>query len=246
MAWKKMTRYLLSLMLMMACFPVMAGQSLCPGKFLNDETPNIHYDEEICFTEFVVLYSYANKAPLISAQRLTAERVRAAETISRRDSFHVEPLIPRAVRSATDDYEFSGYDQGHMTPAGDMPNSLAQHESFSMSNMTPQLPKLNRISWRKIEASVRKLALQDGEIWVVTGAVFGSKRIGNGVSVPTLIYKAIISQSVQQVFVGDNTTGVVTSLSISDFSTRYSIDPFPTRRINETALNGGEDSDKHR
>lgn len=68
-----------------------------------------------------------------------------------------------------------------------------------MSNMTPQLPKLNRISWRKVEASVRKLALQDGEVWVVTGAIFGSKRIGNGVSVPTLIYKAIRSQSVQQV-----------------------------------------------
>ncbi|QOL14547.1 DNA/RNA non-specific endonuclease [Dickeya dianthicola] len=227
MAWKKITRFLLLLLLVMACFPVMASRSLCPGKFINDETPHIYYDEEICFTEFVVLYSYVNKAPLISAQRLTAEQVKAADAISRHDAFHIEPLIPQAVRSATDDYEYSGYDQGHMAPAGDMPNSLAQHESFSMSNMTPQLPKLNRISWRKIEASVRKLALQDGEVWVVTGAVFGNKRIGNGVSVPTVIYKAISSQSTQQVFVGDNTTGAVTCLSVSDFSARYAIDPFP-------------------
>ncbi|MBQ4796748.1 DNA/RNA non-specific endonuclease, partial [Pectobacterium versatile] len=118
---------LLLLLLVMACFPVMAGRSLCPGKFINDETPHIYYDEEICFTEFVVLYSYVNKAPLISAQRLTAEQVKAADAISRRDAFHIEPLIPQAVRSATDDYEYSGYDQGHMAPAGDMPNSLAQH-----------------------------------------------------------------------------------------------------------------------
>lgn len=229
MALKQPVRYILSLILMMIYIPALAGQSLCPGKFINDETPNIYYDEEICFTEFAVLYSYANKAPFISAQRLTAERVKAAGDISRRDSFHVEPLIPQAMRSATEDYEYSGYDQGHMTPAGDMPNSLAQHESFSMSNMTPQLPKLNRVSWRKIEASVRKLALQDDEVWVVTGAIFGSKRIGNGVSVPTLIYKAVRSRSVQRVFVGDNSTGVVTCLSISDFSAQYSIDPFPVR-----------------
>ncbi|WP_371810667.1 DNA/RNA non-specific endonuclease [Dickeya sp. CFBP 2040] len=229
MRLKRTIRYLLALVIMMTAFPGLTGQSLCPGKFIHDKTPDINYDEEICFTAFAVLYSHANKGPLISAEHLTAEMVKSAGTLSRRDSFHIERLISKAAQSVTNDYEYSGYDQGHMTPAGDMPDSHTQHESFSMSNMTPQLPILNRIAWRKTEAFVRKLALQDGEVWIVTGALFGNKRIGKDVSVPELIYKAISSQSGQQVFIGDNTSGVVTSISVSEFSARYSITPFPTQ-----------------
>ncbi|WJM84044.1 DNA/RNA non-specific endonuclease [Dickeya chrysanthemi] len=227
MAIASMTRCLLVLILIIASSPGIAGRSLCPGNFIHDETPDIHYDEEICFTAFAVLYSYANKGPVISAEHLTAERVKAADKLPRRNAFHREHQIPTAAQSSSSDYEYSGYDQGHMTPAGDMPDAQTQRESFSMSNMTPQLPKLNRLSWRKTEEYVRKLALQDGEVWVITGALFGNERIGNGVSVPTLIYKAVSSQSGQQVFVGDNTSGEVTSLSISDFYTQYAIAPFP-------------------
>ncbi|MBP2845446.1 DNA/RNA non-specific endonuclease [Dickeya oryzae] len=226
MAPASVVRYLLVLILTIVSSSGIADQSRCPGKFIHDEIPNIHYDEEICFTAFAVLYSYVNKGPVISAEHLTAEMVKAAETFPRRNAFHVEQQIPDTAQSSSSDYVYSGYDQGHMTPAGDMPDSTTRHESFSMANMTPQLPKLNRIAWRKTEAFVRKLALQDGEVWVITGALFSNEHIGNGVSVPTLIYKAVSSQSGQQVFVGDNTSGVVTSLSIRDFHTQYSIAPF--------------------
>ncbi len=193
---------------------------------MHDTPPEVKYDEELCFTEFAVLYSHRYKAPLMSAERLTAEKVRAAEQLTRRDAFHIEPQLPAEARSIPDDYQHSGYDQGHMTPAGNMPDEQAQYESFSMSNMTPQLPVLNRISWRRIEASVRKQALLEGEVWVVTGALFGEQQIGSGVSVPLLLYKATSGKSGQWVFVGNNQTGEVTLMSLHDFSTRYDILPF--------------------
>lgn len=218
-----MMRALLLLIILAWGSVASATPSSCPGKFIYDEQPDIEYDEALCFAEFAVLYSHRYKAPLISAERLTVEKVRAAEQLRRRDTFHVESTLPIDVRSTPDDYQHSGYDQGHMTPAGNMPDSHAQYESFSMANITPQLPILNRIAWRRIETSVRQQALLDGEIWVVTGALFSEQRIGGGVAVPMLIYKAVYGKSGQHVFVGNNQTGEVTLMSLSDFTTRYHI-----------------------
>ncbi|WP_131798045.1 DNA/RNA non-specific endonuclease, partial [Enterobacter roggenkampii] len=49
------------------------------------------------------------------------------------------------------DYAKSGYDMGHMTAAGDAGTAQEQLETFSLANMTPQLPDLNRKAWRLME-----------------------------------------------------------------------------------------------
>lgn len=203
-----------------------AAKSDCPGKFLNDNPPAIQYDQEICFTQFSVLYNDKLKDPVISAEHLTAAEVTAAGQMKRKDSFHAEPKVPKQFESTPKDYAKSGYDQGHMACNGDMADTKAQFESFSLSNMTPQLPDLNRKAWRLMEESVRKQVLAEGDAWVVTGMVPGTKTIGNGVNVPSVIWKAVKAKSGEYVYVGDNATGTVTKLTTSDFKSRYGISPF--------------------
>jgi endonuclease G len=82
-----------------------------------------------------------------------------------------------------------------MTPSGDMPGGQAQQQSFSLANMVPQTPELNRGVWAGIEMSVRDLAVGEGEVYVVTGPAFQGgqlQSIGpNGVLVPSATWKAV-------------------------------------------------------
>jgi endonuclease G len=94
------------------------------------------------------------------------------------------------------DFKGSGYDRGHLAPAGDMKwSSTAMSESFYMSNMSPQKPGFNRGIWKKLESSVRNWADDNGEIYVVTGPILNEQfsTIGyNGVSIPNYYYKVIL------------------------------------------------------
>lgn len=116
----------------------------------------------------------------------------------RSDNFRVDPSVKTG--SATlSDFKGSGYDRGHLCPAGDMSFSpIAMSESFFMSNMSPQSPSFNRGIWKSCEGIVRNWAKEEGRIYVVTGPIFGrsDKRIGpNQVLVPAYYYKAILDLS---------------------------------------------------
>ena len=69
-------------------------------------------------------------------------------------------------------------------------------ESFLMSNMTPQRPGFNRGIWKRLEAWVRDQALQNQEVYVVTGPVLTDgpyQEIGpNGVDIPKRYFKVIL------------------------------------------------------
>lgn len=220
-----MTKYLIAALVAAFSFSA-AAKSTCPGKFLNDNPPAVQYDQEICFTQFSVLYSDKLKDPVISAEHLTAADVTAAGQMKRKDSFHAEPLVPKQFESTPKDYLHSGYDMGHMTPNGDAGNAQIQGETFSLSNMTPQLPDLNRKAWRLMEEAVRKQVLNEGDAWIETGMVPGTKTIGNGVNVPSIIWKAVKAKSGEAVYVGDNATGTVTKLTTAQFTSKYGINPF--------------------
>lgn len=65
-----------------------------------------------------------------------------------------------------------------------------------MSNMSPQVPAFNRGVWKELEDQVRRWALRDEGLYVVTGPVLkpGLPTIGktNEVSVPQKFYKVIL------------------------------------------------------
>ena len=100
------------------------------------------------------------------------------------------------------DYKGSGYDRGHLVPAGDMTrNTIAMSESFFMSNMSPQSPSFNRGIWRKLESQIRDWSNYYDTTYVVTGPIinFGFSTIGsNKVAVPQLYYKVIYFKNRQK------------------------------------------------
>ena len=137
-------------------------------------------------------------------------------------------------QAQVEDYRRSGYDRGHMTPSGDMPDAAAQEESFSLANMVPQTPKLNRGIWEGVESAVRRLAEREGELFLVTGPAFAGeelKSIGpDGVLVPSSTWKAVYDPRADGagVYVCKNTakpTCVVTS--VAALVQAVGVDPFP-------------------
>lgn len=147
----------------------------------------------LCFNGFNVMYSGVSKTPLWSAEHLYPARL--SEKIKREDSFHEELQVSERHRALLSDYRGSGYDRGHMAPNGDMSNKESQADSFSLANMVPQAPKNNQKIWRELEEATRAMVTkQKQDVYVVTGPVFANKKlktIGNGVFVPTAVYKAI-------------------------------------------------------
>lgn len=117
----------------------------------------------------------------------------------RNNNFRVDPAI--STGSATlKDYSNSGFDRGHLVPAGDMKiNAEAMKDTFFMSNMTPQPGNFNRGKWSQLENLMRAWASKYNKIWIVTGPVLepGLPVIGvdNQVSVPELYYKVILRQN---------------------------------------------------
>ncbi|MEQ8241675.1 MAG: DNA/RNA non-specific endonuclease [Cyclobacteriaceae bacterium] len=120
----------------------------------------------------------------------------AGGTESRTNNFRSDPLV-KSISASIKDYQASGYDRGHLAPAGDMTiNATAMSESFFMSNMSPQLPNLNRGKWKNLEALFRGWTIDNGDLFVVTGPIFEDNqgKIGeNAVTIPGYYYKIAYS-----------------------------------------------------
>ncbi len=129
------------------------------------------------------------------AYKLTKESIQAPN-VKRTGDFRPDPKVRKASASPRD-YYGTGYDRGHMVPAGDMAfNKRAMSETFYMSNMSPQIRNFNGGIWRELEENVRDWAYKFREIYVVTGPVLSQgirEQIGgNKVSVPDYYFKVLL------------------------------------------------------
>mgnify|MGYP003336382902 FL=1 len=115
----------------------------------------------------------------------------------RSSKFSIDPSISPQT-AVTSDYTKTGYDRGHLAPAGDMKFSAqAMAESFYMSNVSPQLPGFNRGIWKKLEEQFRSWAPTSHPIFVATGPVLTDPihaQIGQTclISVPQRFYKVVL------------------------------------------------------
>lgn len=93
-------------------------------------------------------------------------------------------------------YKNSGYDKGHLCPAGDMKFSKdAFEDTFYTSNISPQKKEFNAGVWNRLEQKIRYWADKYDGIYVVTGGILsdGLKTIGNEkVAVPNYFYKVLL------------------------------------------------------
>ena len=96
-------------------------------------------------------------------------------------------------------YKKSGYDRGHLCPAGDRRFSKEAHdETFLTSNISPQEHQFNAGVWNTLEQKVRYWAKKYDGVFVITGGILKGqmKTIGDeDVSVPNQFYKVLIDNN---------------------------------------------------
>lgn len=96
-------------------------------------------------------------------------------------------------------YKGSGYDRGHLVPAGDRRFALqAYNETFYTSNISPQDREFNAGLWNRLEMQARKWAKRYNTLYVYTGGVLaaGLDEIGDeDVAVPEYFYKVIVKEN---------------------------------------------------
>jgi endonuclease G len=176
----------------------------CPHFFANGAPPIVKkrpMQRALCYDSFAILHSGESKTPVFVAQKLNRASVADADE-KRTNRFFADARLPLAERASLEDYQGSGYDRGHMAPAGDMPNAQAMAQSFSLANIVPQAPAHNRGTWAaSVEASTRKYASRaSGNVYVITGPVFvpsiaESPGIGIGqVRVPKYLFKLVYDE----------------------------------------------------
>lgn len=117
----------------------------------------------------------------------------------RTDAWAFDPIISSSFQADCVNRSYKGnYDRGHQLPSGDrQATNELNAQTFYMSNMTPQLDRLNQDMWAKLEAQVRANKCSD-TLYVVTGAYFGAGAgttadgAGNSVPVPTNYFKVLL------------------------------------------------------
>ena len=191
-----------------------AGFEDCSGVFPNGNAPQVLNNQAaqnlrlrpLCFTNYAILYSGTTKKPVIAIERLRYG-VPLTKGGERTEDFHAEiDRLPLSEQSTLESYRGSGYDRGHNAPAGNVPdndpNSRMMSETFSLANMMPQDPTLNRGVWAKsVEAATRKFAERNrgpGDVFVFTGSSGQLGLIGRGqhsVVVPAYVWKLVYDET---------------------------------------------------
>lgn len=90
------------------------------------------------------------------------------------------------------DFMKSGFERGHLVPAGDLNFSeQALQSTFMMTNIAPQKPEFNRGSWFNLEQQTR--GWNEKTLKITTGALFDAevKHVNTKVPIPTAFYKVI-------------------------------------------------------
>jgi endonuclease G len=151
-------------------------------------------DQVIRHPGYVLSYNESHEQANWVAYKLKAKHLTGAA--ERANDFRPDPSVKTGT-ALPSDYTRSGYDRGHLAPAGDFSkNAQLMSETFFMSNISPQTPDLNRGKWRELEERIRSWVKRDKELYIVTGPILKGKmkKIGNKnkISVPPAYYKIVL------------------------------------------------------
>lgn len=115
-------------------------------------------------------------------------------SVDRSNRFHPDDALPADSQISPSDYKNSGFDRGHICPSGDRTNTPEDNDAtFSMSNMVPQTPELNRGVWANFENYVRDVVRAGNEVYQVAGPAGNAGTIAAGhVVVPQGCWKVVV------------------------------------------------------
>lgn len=145
-------------------------------------------------------YSLSYSEPHEQAEWVAYElkKIHLSNTNHKRPYFEIDKAVKTGAASWRN-YKNSGYDRGHLCPAGDKRYSKEAHdETFLTSNISPQDHEFNSGIWNRLEQKVRYWARKYDGVFVVTGGVLKGdmKTIGSEyVAVPNHFYKVLIDNN---------------------------------------------------
>jgi endonuclease G len=123
---------------------------------------------------------------------------------TRCDCFATDTQLPSTFfRASSTSFSGSGFDRGHICPSEDRDGSSADNAAtFLMSNMIPQAPNNNQITWNAFEGYCRNLLNQGNELYIVSGGYGNGGTGSNGgvtntlasgaIAVPSRVWKAVV------------------------------------------------------
>jgi endonuclease G len=171
------------------------------------------------------------------AYKLNREECLKANSF-KRPYFISDPLV--ATKSADyKNYKKSGFDKGHLCPAGDRSFSKdAYDETFYTSNISPQKHNFNSGIWNTLEQKVRYWATKYETVYVVTGGILERDlpTIGTEkVAVPKEFYKVLYCKTGKKhrmiafVLPAENSKKALYEfvVSVDDLELKTGIDFFP-------------------
>lgn len=164
---------------------------------------------------YVLEHSSQDKIPLWVCEGIQPAQL--GGSLDRSNAFHPDPQLPAGQRAELKDYKGSGFDRGHMAPAGDQTvDATRKDETFFLSNMSPQVPAMNQRIWAALEGKARDWLTARGGGWILTGPLFYDPKednpatadgfidfsqIGPGnVAVPTHFYKIVVARNAAGAF----------------------------------------------
>ena len=161
--------------------------------------------------------------------------------VARQDDFRADPDLPTSfTKIVTGDYTNTGFDRGHLCPSDDRDSTVTDNSAtFVMTNMLPQSPNLNRITWKNLEDYCRKLMEQGNELYIFAGGYGVGGNGSNGdlntfasgkVTVPARCWKVVVVLPINS-----------NDLTRIDANTRViAVDMPNTQSVNANAKNWGD------
>ena len=191
----------------------------------NYEIPVCQVDmPEVCLERmgYTVSFNPKTNIPNWVAWELNADKL--IERESRSDKFVPDPDIEERKAITTDEYKGSGWDRGHMCPAGDNRwHWRAMDESFYMTNICPQNHNLNRGDWKELEEACRRWAATES-VYIVCGPIlyktpkYGYIGYKHQIRIPDAFFKVVLPEIMPGVFTG---ALMAFTMSLDDFIISY-------------------------
>ena len=160
----------------------------------------IQYDTVIQTKAYTSYFSFQDKCPVMVVYKL----YHGGGNCDRMGDVFKNSLGDK--EASDKDYNYSGYDKGHMANSKDFAFDCALQEgTFRYFNACPQTPTNNRGIWKHYETEVRKMSQTDS-LLVICYNHFSKDKMNGRVSIPDTNYKVVYSLTTNHIVLSLGTT----------------------------------------